>query len=193
MKMLDVSYYFQSDNPSGDGVRECCGTSNAMMLNFVTDNSLDKEAKRLGIEQPEQIYLDRLADYGDTTDHGANTRCLLSFGVESEWFTNLTTQDFMNSINHRIPLVMGLCYKNRGHVSLGVGYRLERVNEPWIAYFNDPYGSRDEFRDSWLSNEPLAGKMDVYSKNTFEIVWQGFAGNGWGRLVSKVNGKSTGL
>ena len=193
MKVLDVPYYYQIDNPSGEGSRECCGTSNAAMLNFVTGNSLNKEAIRLGIDQPEQIYLDRLRDYGDTTDHGANTRCLSSFGVESQWYTNLTTNDFMKSIDCKIPMVLGLIYKRHGHVPLGIGYQLEARNKPWLAYINDPNGSRDGFSDNWLSNEPLAGKRDIYSQETFQAVWQGFSGNGWGRLVFKVNGIPTGL
>lgn len=195
MKILEVPYYYQIDNPSGEGYRECCGTSNAAMLNFVTDGWLDAEAKRLGIAQPEQIYLDRLfADYGDSTDHNANTRCLRSFGVESEWKTDLTNQDFIRSINLDIPMVLGFEYKKSGHIVLGIGYceQNEKTGQSWLAYVNDPNGKRRNSSNDWISNAPLAGRLDTYSENTFNTVWQGNLGNGWGRIVHSVRGKRTG-
>jgi hypothetical protein len=196
MKILDVPYYYQIDNPGGQGFRECCATSNAMLLNSITDGWLDAEAKRLGISQPEQIYLDRLySDYGDTTDHNANTRCLRSFGVESEWRTDLTNRDYMRSIDNEIAMVLGFEYKDSGHIVIGAGYRPKnlKTGQPWLAYINDPNGQRRNTTNTWISNAPLAGKLDVYSENTFNTVWEGHLGKGWGRLVYSIHGKATRL
>lgn len=196
MKILKVSYYYQTDNLGGEGYRECCGTSNAALLNAVTDGWLDAEAKRLGIAQPEEIYLKRLfSEYGDTTDHDANTRCLRSFGIESSWRTNLTTADYVRSIDLDIPPVLGFEYKQYGHIVIGVGYRKKdtKNNQPWLAYINDPYGKRAGSSNNWESTAPTAGKLDVYSENTFNMVWKGHLAEGWGRVVHSVRGKKTGL
>lgn len=195
MPIIECSYYFQRDNPSGEGERECGGTSNAAFLNQLTKNSLDIQAKEEGISQPEWIYLKRLRDFGDTTDHDANTRCLRSFGVESSWYTDLTNQDYMRLIDAGIAPVLGFNYKESGHIVHGVGYRPrnEKLGQKWVAYINDPNGSRRESSDSWISNSATAGKLDVYSENTFNLVWEGHLGRGWGRIPHSINGVPTGF
>lgn len=188
MTILQATYYYQKDNLSGYGDRECCGTSNAALANTILNNQFDLEAERIGLSQPEQIYLDKLCDFGDTTDHDANTRCLRTFGIESAWFTNLRNEDFFKSIAAKIPMVLGFKYKEWGHIVLGIGHE----NESKIIV-NDPFGSRRDSSDSWISTEPGAGRGDVYSINTFNELWEGNLGGGYGRVVYSVNGKATGL
>lgn len=186
--ILPSTYYYQTDNPSGQGYRECCGTSNAIMLNAVLNGWLDAEAASQGIEQPESIYLSVLAEEGDTTDHGANTRALRRFGIESYWATNLTFDFYYKSIQAGIPVVMGLLYKgpNHGHVVCGNGYKL-----PNILYVHDPYGARERATDYWISNLPEAGKNDEYTIGTMSKLWLPEVNDGHGRVVVSIKGVDT--
>lgn len=191
--VLPVSYYYQTDNPTGTGWRECCATSNAMMANALLNGWFDAEAQREKIGQPEMIYLDRLANYGDTTDHAANTKTLRSFGIDSYWSTSLTLEDYYLSISNGIPMVMGLAYKgpDQGHIVCGIGIKRKKR----VAIVHDPYGARLGPTDEWLSNLPEAGKADVYGFETLEELWFPDEGNGrtlgWGRIVTHIKGQPT--
>lgn len=192
--ILPASYYWQRDNPSGEGYRECCGTSNAIMLNHLLKGKLDADAKRDRVSQPESYYLNVLAEEGDTTDHGANDRALRRFGIESYWSTSLTLEDFYLAIEHGIPMVMGLDYQgpSKGHIVCGVGINRKKR----IAYVHDPNGARLGATDEWISNLPEAGKFDVYGIETLETLWfprddRGKRTLGWGRIVESILGQPT--
>jgi hypothetical protein len=187
--ILPISYYYQTDNPGGYGYRECCATSNAMLLNWLLKGWLDTEAKKTGIKQPEAIYLKQLDRHGDTTNHDANTATLRDFGIDSYWSTSLTLGDFYLSIRHSIPLVMGLDYKgpDHGHIVLGIGFDLLART----VDVHDPYGSRLGATNEWISNLPEAGKADKYSLETLQSVWFPGFSKGWGRVVTHVRGVAT--
>lgn len=188
--ILPCSYYYQTDNPSGEGYRECCGTSNAIMLNQVRNGWLDAKAQDAGIDQPESIYLEQLARHGDTTDHDANTKALRDLGVDSYWSTSLTLDDLYTSIRGSISLVVGLDYKNHGHIVTVVGFDLKKRT----IFVHDPYGARMGATDEWIVNEKHAserGKFDVYSLDTFELLWFPDGSKGWGRIVTHIMGVPT--
>lgn len=186
---LDVSYYYQSDNPGGMGYRECSATCNAMLLNKLRKGWLDNEAAKRGLRQPESIYLTELDNHGDTTNHDANTATLRVFGIESYWSTSLTLEDLYLSIRHGIPMVMGLEYKgpDNGHIVLGKGFDLLAK----IVEIHDPYGARLGSTNQWISNLPEAGKNDRMSLDTTELLWFPRGSRGWGRIVTHINGVET--
>lgn len=190
--ILPASYYYQTDNPSGEGYRECCGTSNAIMLNNSRNGWLDAQAKEKGRRQPESIYLDQLALHGDTTNHDANTRALRDLGVDSYWSTSLTLEDLYLSIRNGIVLVVGLDYKgpDHGHIVAVVGIDIKKRT----VIVHDPYGAREGPSNSWIVNEINAnerGKFDVYSLDTFEYLWFPEGSRGWGRIVTHIMGVPT--
>lgn len=190
--LLMVPYFSQLDNDSGQGNRECCATSNAMMLNFLLAKakvpSLTELSKGKGIE-PETVYLDMLSKYGDTTDHSANTRALKDFGIESYWATNLSFETLLKSLRSGIPLVMGLHYKAWGHIVTGVGYNFDRS----AAIIHDPFGARAGDSDNWAATGGDSGKADIYSDRVLQSLWCSGQNDGWGRIVTSVLGTSTGL
>lgn len=189
---LPVSYYFQTDNPGGYGHRECSATSNAMLLNFLKKNWLNAEALERGLKQPESIYLTELDNWGDTTNHDANTATLRKFGIESYWSTSLTLEDLYLALRNNIPLVVGLDYKgpDHGHIALVKGFKmLDDAGD--IIEVHDPYGSRLGFSDEWISNLPEAGKNDKYTLSTFERLWFPDGSLGWGRIPTHVDGVKT--
>lgn len=185
--VLSASYYYQTDNPSGYGYRECCGTSTAIMLNYLLAGKLDATAAEKSIAQPESIYLDVLKKYGDTTDHSANTEALKEFGIESFWSTSLTFDDYYLSIRNAIPMVLGLDYKgpDHGHIVCGVGFELRDK-----IVVHDPFGAREGTTDYWLSNLPEAGKFDEYAIGSMTKLWL-IGGVGWGRVVTRIDGHPT--
>ena len=190
--LLPASYYWQTDNPSGEGPRECCGTSNAILLNYLLKRELDTRAAKKGIAQPETLYLNRLALHGDTTDHEANSRALADFGIESFWSTSLTLADLYLSLRHNIPMVLGLDYYNHGHIVCCVGFKLLAE----LLVIHDPYGARAGASNHWISLLPEAGKYDRYSLDTLCRLWfpkdeNGRDTLGWGRIVTAINGKPT--
>jgi hypothetical protein len=192
--LLPASYYWQRDNPSGEGPRECCGTSNAILANYLLGGELDRQAADMGIAQPESIYLERLSFYGDTTDHSANTRALADFGIESFWSTSLTLDDLYLSLRNNIPMVMGLDYNDHGHIVCGNGFRISQLGHFLIIH--DPNGARLGASNEWLSLLPEAGKNDRYALDTFSRLWfpkdeNGQETLGWGRIVISINGKQT--
>ena len=192
--ILPASYYYQGNNPSGYGYRECAATSNAILLNYLLKGKLDADAKREGVSQPESYYLDVLAEEGDTTDHSAHDRALRRFGIDSYWSTSLTLEDYHISIANDIPMVMGLDYKgpDQGHIMCGVGLKLKNRT----VIIHDPNGSRLGTTDEWISNHPEAGRFDVYGLETVETLWfprdaSGKRTLGWGRIVRSIDGKPT--
>jgi len=190
--LLTVPYFSQLDNDSGQGGRECCGTSNAMMLNFLLAKarvpSLTEQAKGKGIE-PETIYFDVLSKYGDTTNHYANTQALREFGIESYWATNLSFKELLKSLKAGIPLVIGLHYKSWGHIVTAIGYRFDRN----AAIVHDPYGARAGDSDTWAVIGGDSGKADIYSDRVLQSLWCSGRADGWGRIVTSVLGVPTGL
>ncbi|MEG3875787.1 C39 family peptidase [Microcoleus sp. herbarium7] len=190
--LLMAPYFSQLDNDSGQGNRECCGTSNAIMLNFLLAKakvpSLVERAFGKGIE-PETVYFDTLAKYGDTTDHGANTQALQEFGIESQWATNLSLEDLLKSLRAGIPLVMGLHYKRWGHIVCAIGYNFDRN----AAIVHDPFGARAGDSDNWAATGGDSGKADIYSDRVLQSLWCSGQSDGWGRIVTSVLGKPTGL
>jgi hypothetical protein len=190
--LLPASYYWQTNNPSGEGPRECCGTANAILLNYLLGGELDRQAAQKGISQPEAIYLDRLAHHGDTTNHGANTAASADFGVESFWSTSLTLADLYLALRNNIPMVLGLDYFSHGHIVCAVGLKLVAG----LLIVHDPYGARLGPSNEWLSLLPEAGKYDRYTLDTLCRLWfpkdeNGDDTLGWGRIVTSINGKPT--
>lgn len=190
--LLTVPYFSQLDNDSGEGYRECCGTSNAMMLNFLLAKarvpSLSDRAIGQGIE-PETVYFDVLAKYGDTTDHTANTAALEDFGIESYWATNLSFNDLLTSLRAGIPLVVGFHYKSWGHIACAIGYDFSKN----AAIVHDPFGVRAGDSDDWAATGGDSGKADIYSDRVLQSLWCSGGSNGWGRIVTSVCGQATGL
>lgn len=181
---LNVKYMCQVDNESGYGYRECCMTSNAMMAEYLTQGRLTREANG---RQPEDRYGDYLAPYGDTTDHSANTSTLKDLGIDSYWSYTLSREDVLKSLNAGIPVVVGVAYKSSGHILLIIGY------EDTTFIVHDPYGLRNGSTDEYITIGS-GGDSDRYSFTLMDaILFDGGPNSGWGRIVTAINGKSTGM
>lgn len=90
---LPVKYCSQLDNdPSifGPGWRQCNTTSNTMLADFLLKGELTRQAKAQGYPEPESVYMRLVQKYGDTTDHGAQTKALRDLGIESYFSYSLS-------------------------------------------------------------------------------------------------------
>ncbi|MFZ9738119.1 MAG: C39 family peptidase [Prochlorotrichaceae cyanobacterium] len=188
---LPVKYCSQLDNdPSifGPGWRQCNTTSNTMLADFLLKGELSRQAKAQGYPEPESVYMRIVQKYGDTTDHGAQTKALRDLKIESYFSYSLSPKDVLMSLQKGIPVVVGFAYKSSGHICIIVGY--DPANQDWLVH--DPYGTRHGASNSY--DVGVGGEYDRYTNAVMQqIFWDQGSEAGWGRIVTSVNGQPTGL
>lgn len=187
---LNVSYFSQLNNEQtffGSGSRQCNTTSNAMLADYLLKGELTQKAKQ-GFAEPESVYMRLVAKHGDTIDHVAQTKALTELGIESYFSYTLSAKDVLMSLKAGIPVVAGFAYKGSGHICVIVGYNPAKK----VWYVHDPYGTRHGANDVY--DVGIGGAYDSYSNETMQrIFWDQGGEAGWGRIVTKVKGTSTGL
>lgn len=188
---LAVPYFSQIDNDAtvfGPGWRQCNTTSNAMLADFLLKGELTQQAKAKGYPEPESVYMRIVKKYGDTIDHGAQTKALQELGIESYFSYTICAKDILSSLQKHVPVVVGLAYKGSGHICIIVGHDPEK--KAWLLH--DPYGTRHGASDSY--DVGVGGAFDPYSYDTMDrIFWDLGREAGWGRVVTAVRGVATGL
>ncbi len=194
---LPVTYRSQVDNEEitgKDGTvwyanRQCNTTSNTMLADYLLGGALSKLAKDKNFPEPESIYMRVVRKYGDTTDHSAQTQALKELQIESYFSYSLSLQDILTSLVAGIPVVVGLEYKQSGHIVLVVGH--DPVAKMWLIH--DPYGIR--YGASNVYDIGADGSYDQYSYPVFQQLFlpDNTPEEGWGRIVTSVRGKPTGL
>ncbi len=188
---LPVAYRSQLDNDQavfGPGWRQCNTTSNTMLADYLLDGQLTQMAKEQGHPEPESVYMRLVAKYGDTIDHAAQTEALRELGIESYFSYTLSSKDLLLSLNAGIPIVVGFAYKGSGHICVIVGH--DPIKRGWLVH--DPYGTRHGASDSY--DVGVGGEFDLYSYDVMQqVFWDQGGESGWGRIVTSVKGKATGL
>lgn len=188
---LQVPYFQQNDNDTkvfGAGWRQCNTTANCMLADYLLQGALSKAAKQKGYREAESVFMRIVAKYGDTIDHTAQTKALKEIGINSYFSRSLSSKDVMLSLSYGIPVVVGFAYKSSGHICVIVGH--DPVKRRFLVH--DPYGIRYGASDSYDINAWAA--FDPYSYSTMQrIFWDMGHEAGWGRIVTSVNGKPTGL
>jgi len=188
---LNVAYCSQLNNDPdifGPGWRQCNTTSNTMLADYLLQGELTKKAKEQDFPEPESVYMRVVCKYGDTTDHDAQTQALKELGIESYFSYTLSAKDVLTSLQAKIPVVVGFAYKSSGHICVIVGH--DPANKTWLVH--DPYGTRHGASDSY--DVGVGGPFDPYSYDVMQqIFWDQGGESGWGRVVTSVKGKPTGL
>jgi hypothetical protein len=185
-----VPYFAQIDTRP-DGWRYCCAHSNAMIAAHCLGEDYFRQAANYN--QAEQYYIDELQQFGDTTDHDANTATLASLGIQSYWSQTLSPRDIQSSLLLGMPVVVGFKYKTSGHICVIVG----RDGGDWLVH--DPYGRRNGTSNSYFvlaTDGGREGAYDRYSASAMDSIFWDLGGSdresGWGRIVTSVKGKTTG-
>ncbi len=190
---LPVKYCSQLDNDTsifGPGWRQCNTTSNTMLADYLLGGELTRQAKagNYDVAEPESVYMRIVVKYGDTTDHDAQTWALKELGIESYFSYSLSAKDLLLSLKANIPVVVGFAYKGSGHICVVVGH--DPTNKVWLIH--DPYGTRHGASDSY--DVGVGGAYDSYSYDVMQqVFWDSGGESGWGRIVTSVKGKPTGL
>ena len=188
---LPVKYSSQLDNDEtvfGPGWRQCNVTSNSMLADYVLGGALTNMAKAQGFPEPESVYMRLVSKYGDTTDHDAQTWALTELGINSYFSYSLSAKDLLLSLKVNIPIVVGFAYKGSGHICLVVGHDPDK--KVWLVH--DPYGIRHGATDSY--DIGANGAYDAYGYAVMQqIFWDSGGESGWGRIVTSIKGKPTGL
>lgn len=166
--LLSVPFWNQVDNIE-EPHRTCNTSSNAMAAKFL--------GAAIGSDDQYKNIVDR---YGDTTDHGAQTKALAELGIKSQWRTDLDFKDLDDSLKAGLPVVIGILHRGPESAPAGGGHILVVVgktkNGDYIV--NDPYGSVNDNYQGPVSN----GDRAVYKRSTLKSRWQLHQQkNGWGR------------
>ncbi|WP_204152502.1 C39 family peptidase [Leptolyngbya sp. CCY15150] len=188
---LPVKYCSQLNNDTaifGPGWRQCNTTSNTMLADYLLKGALTEKAKQSGYQEPESVFMRIVGKYGDTIDHGAQTQALRALGIESYFSYSLSAKDVLASLKVGVPIVVGFAYKGSGHICVIVGH--DPVKKAWLVH--DPYGTRHGSSNSY--DVGVGGIFDEYTYDTMQrIFWDQGGESGWGRIVTSVRGKATGL
>lgn len=162
---LAVPFFKQTDNIY-EPDRTCNTSSCAMVAKFLG-------AKISGDDE----YYSILRQFGDTTDHGAQTKALERIGIVSQWRTDLGFSDLDRSLKAGLPIVIGILHRGptsdpRGGHMLVVG---GEAGEDYVCF--DPYGSLLDSYSASVDN----GNGVVYPRSELEARWTVGGGGGWGR------------
>lgn len=200
--VLPVEHFDQTDNSShlhGPGSRQCNLTANAMLADYLLNKRLTSMAAEGGYREPESVYGEILAKYGDTTNHQANTEALYELGIDSYFSYTLNPLELAKSITLGIPVVVGMAYKSSGHMTLVIGR--DEASKVW--YVHCPYGRRRGASNQWIQIGDHSGKQDIFSDSVMDqVFWDQRKTSarecGWGRIVTAVknadgNWEPTGL
>jgi hypothetical protein len=94
-KVLTVPYFYQLDNQSGKGFRECFSSSCAMIAAFYGKVTSDDEYNKIR------------TNFGDTTDSMAQLKTLRHMGLNAKFISNGNTKLIENEINNNRPIAVG--------------------------------------------------------------------------------------
>jgi uncharacterized protein YvpB len=170
--ILNVPYYPQTDNYR-DANRTCNSSSCAMCLEYFKPGTL------VGAKG-DDAYVQKVFAVGDTTDHSVQTKVLSSYGIKSDFRTNLGFSDLDKNLSAGKPVIIGILH--RGSISAPTGGHMVVVigkkGEDYVV--NDPYGSLNDGYTGPVTN----GKGAVYKKSDLTHRWleHGKDKTGWGRI-----------
>ena len=168
---LQVPYFSQRDNASGEGYRECFSSSCAMIAAFYGKVNTDDE------------YNTKRSAYGDTTEPLAQAKTLQALGLHGTFRQNLTARDLEEEIDAGRPVAVGWLHKGTasapsgdGHWSVVIGYT------PEAFIHNDPFGEANLTGGGYVN--ATGGKAVAYSRKNWLRRWEvEKPGSGWGMLI----------
>ena len=174
-KILTVPYFYQLDNQSGSGARECFSSTCAMLAAYY------------GKVTSDDAYNKIRAKYGDTTDSNAQLNALKSLGLTAKFITNGNTAIIENEIRNNRPVAVGWLHHGTTLKPTGGGHwSLIRGFTPTHFVFNDPFGEADLINGSYVSNKPSSGQNIKYSRKNWLNRWEVEGPNtGWMLLVNQ--------
>ena len=177
-RTLKVRHMIQLDN-GPNGYRQCFTTSCAMLLEYLRPGTLSGPNGDLE-------YLERVEEYGDTTDSAAQVKALQSYGLDVEFVMDASWETLEEQIRKGFPVPCGWLHKGHvsspsggGHWSCVIGLDGES------AVMNDPYGEADLVEGGYVDTWITAGRAVRYSQKNWGRRWEVEGpGTGWAIIAS---------
>jgi len=169
---LTVPYFSQRDNQSGEGYRECFSSSCAMIAAFYGKVKTDDEYNKIR------------AQYGDTTEAGAQVKTLQSLGLKAQFIQSCNVAILEREINAGRPVAVGWLHKGPASAPSGGGHWSVVVgHNPLQIVHNDPFGECDMVNGGYVNSK---GAAIGYSRKNWLRRWEVEGpGSGWAVLVSQ--------
>lgn len=161
---LDVPYFYQRDNLSGQGERSCFSSAMAMAMDY-----LDPDA----IEGDDNWYLNEVFKFGDTVSVSAQIAAAESLGFSVSFKYDASEQDLVEQLDKGIPVPIGILHK--GSIDLGPSggghyVCLIGVDEKYF-HVHDPYGNLDLINGGYPQAGPTDGKNQRYTRKNLMKRW----------------------
>lgn len=172
--ILNIPWFPQTDNfvlPDST----CNSSACAMCLEYFKPSSLPSGSKG------DDAYLRKVLAIGKSTDHEAQTKVLLSYGINSVFRYDLSFSDLDHELAFGRPIVLGFLHRGPESAPTGSGHMVVCIGktENGDYVFRDPYGSIHSNYTGPVSE----GRQVVYSKKMLEKRWTiKNPKDGWGRV-----------
>lgn len=172
---LPVPYYSQRDSAVlGQAPRSCFSSSCAMLLAYMRPGALPNTPNA------DDVYLQRVLQFGDTTDAAAQIKALASFGLKAEFRQNCGWSDLESQLAKNIPIPCGFLHKGPSSNPSGGGHWLIVIgmNKNGDVIVNDPWGEMDVPGGTYLNAN---GAKRTYSRQNWGPRWLvgGSPTSGW--------------
>ena len=174
-KLLTVPYFYQLDNQSGQGNRECFSSSSAMVAAFYGKVKTDDEYNLIRRK------------FGDTTDSSAQLKALQSLGLKAKFVTNGNSALIENEIRNNRPVACGWLHHGTAKKPTGGGHWGVICGfTPTHFVVHDPFGEGNMVAGGYVNNTQVGGRNIRYSKKNWLPRWEVDGKNtGWAILVSR--------
>lgn len=174
-KVLPTPYFSQRDNvPSGNDMpwRTCFSSSCAMLAVTV----------KPGCVSGDDAYIKKRQPFGDSTDAGAQIKCLNSLGIKARFVTNGNNDLVKKQIDRGIPVPCGILHHGPAGAPSGGGHWICVVGYDATGFIvNDPWGEIDNASGTYPSSN---GKQVHYSYKLFDSRWTvSGSSDGWCVIV----------
>lgn len=167
---LQVPYFSQRDNASGQGYRECFSSSCAMLAAFYGKVKSDDEYNAVRVR------------YGDTTDPTAQIKALQSLGLNASYTQRFTLSQLKAETAAGRPVAVGWLHYGNYHSPSGSGHWTAVVGrQDKATIHHDPFGEADIVRGGYKG--ATGGKFVVYADQYWLPRWEVKGGDGWAVLV----------
>lgn len=186
---LNVPYFAQLDSVTGEGYRMCFSSTCAMLAEFLRPGCLKRSGR-----QPDDVYLEIVKRYGDTTQPEAQIRALRVLSIEAAMRYDGQIANLVAQLRAGIPTAAG--WLHRGHVSAPTGGGHWSLVKGWDEargqfIFHDPNGEADLVRGGYVTTTLGSGKNQRYSEKNWGRRWMVGAGGrfqpgtGWWLEIKK--------
>ena len=172
---LKVPYFAQNDSDTDEGFRMCFSSACAMALDYLCPGVLKGHK--------DDFYLERVNEYGDSTDPYAQLYALESFGLDSEFRQDLVLSDIKDQLHKGYPVPIGILHEGPSSGPIGEGHWVTVVgfDEDYLIV-NDPNGELDVLNGGYLNH--TNGNHQHYSYQNLLPRWSVEGeGSGWGIIV----------